>query len=81
MKTNLQQFYIANAYYLLSRDDGDKIESDSIVNQKVLVQEFLKLNPDIQIHEEKVDDGYTGVNFERSPFISMMEEIKAGKVN
>lgn len=81
MKTNLQQFYIADAYYRLSRDDGDKIESDSIVNQKALVQEFLKLNPDIQIHEEKVDDGYTGVNFERPAFISMMEDIKAGKVN
>lgn len=81
MKTNLQQFYIADAYYRLSRDDGDKIESDSIVNQKALVQEFLKLNPDIQIHEEKVDDGYTGVNFERPAFISMMEDIKAGRVN
>lgn len=81
MKTNLQQFYIADAYYRLSRDDGDKIESDSIVNQKALVQEFLKLNPDIQIHEEKVDDGYTGVNFERLAFISMMEDIKAGRVN
>lgn len=81
MKTNLQQFYIADAYYRLSRDDGDKIESDSIVNQKALVKEFLKLNPDIQIHEEKVDDGYTGVNFKRPAFISMMEDIKAGKVN
>lgn len=81
MKTNLQQIYIADAYYRLSRDDGDKIESDSIVNQKALVKEFLKLNPDIQIHEEKVDDGYTGVNFKRPAFISMMEDIKAGKVN
>lgn len=81
MKTNLQQIYIADAYYRLSRDDGDKIESDSIVNQKALVKEFLKVNPDIQIHEEKVDDGYTGVNFKRPAFISMMEDIKAGKVN
>lgn len=81
MKTNLQQIYIADAYYRLSRDDGDKIESDSIVNQKALVKEFLKVNPDIQIYEEKVDDGYTGVNFKRPAFISMMEDIKAGKVN
>lgn len=81
MKTNLQQFYIAEAYYHLSRDDGDEIESDSIVNQKVLVQEYLKLNIDIQIHEEKIDDGYIGVKFERSEFIRMMEGVKAGKAN
>lgn len=63
MNTNLNNFYTADAYYRLSKEDGDKVESDSIVNQKALVKEFLKVHPDIQIHEEKVDDGYTGVNF------------------
>lgn len=63
MSTNLYSIYMADAYYRLSREDGDKAESDSIVNQKALVKEFLKVHPDIQIHEEKVDDGYTGVNF------------------
>ena len=58
MNTNLNSIYIADAYYRLSREDGDKAESDSIVNQKALVKEFLKVHPDIHIHEEKVDDGY-----------------------
>lgn len=81
MNTNLNNFYTADAYYRLSKEDGDKVESDSIVNQKALVKEFLKVHPDIQIHEEKVDDGYTGVNFERPAFQSMLEDIKSGKVN
>lgn len=81
MKTNLNQIYTADAYYRLSREDGDKDESDSIVNQKALVEEFLKSHPDIQIYEDKVDDGYTGVNFDRPAFTSMMDDIKKGKVN
>ncbi len=81
MSTNLNNIYIADAYYRLSREDGDKAESDSIVNQKALVKEFLKVHPDIHIHEEKVDDGYTGVNFERPAFQAMLEDIKSGKVN
>ena len=81
MKTNLNQIYTADAYYRFSREDGDKDESDSIVNQKALVEEFLKSHPDIQIYEDKVDDGYTGVNFDRPAFTSMMDDIKKGKVN
>lgn len=73
--------YDAAAYFRLSREDGDKEESDSIVNQKALIKEFLKANPDIVLFEEKVDDGYTGVNFERPAFQEMMESIKSGKVN
>lgn len=63
MSKNLNTIYIADAYYRLSREDGDKTESDSIVNQKALIKEFLRAHPDIHIYEEKVDDGYTGVNF------------------
>lgn len=81
MNTNLNNVYIADAYYRLSKEDGDKIESDSIINQKALVKEFLKAHPDIHIYEEKVDDGYTGVNFERPAFQNMLEDIRSGKVN
>lgn len=81
MNTNQNGIYAADAYYRLSKEDGDKVESDSIVNQKALVREFLKTHPDIQIHDEKVDDGFTGVNFERPAFQEMLEEIKSGKVN
>lgn len=81
MSTNLSSICMADAYYRLSREDGDKAESDSIVNQKALVKEFLKVHPDIHMHEEKVDDGYTGVNFERPAFQEMLQDIKSGKVN
>lgn len=81
MNTNLNGVYTADAYFRLSREDGDKAESDSIVNQRALVKEFLKTHPDIQIYHERVDDGFSGVNFERPAFKEMLEDIKSGKVN
>ncbi len=81
MNANLNGVYTADAYFRLSREDGDKTESDSIVNQRALVKEFLKTHPDIQIYHERVDDGFSGVNFERPAFKQMLEDIKAGEVN
>ena len=81
MNANLNGIYTADAYFRLSREDGDKAESDSIVNQRALVKEFLKVHPDIQIYQERVDDGFSGVNFERPAFKEMLEDIKSGKVN
>lgn len=81
MKTNRKSVYTADTYSRLSKEDGDKVESDSIANQKALIQEFLKTNPDIHIYKEKVDDGYSGVDFERPAFKEMLEDIKSGKVN
>lgn len=73
--------YHADLYLRLSREDGDKEESDSIVNQKELIKEFLKSRPDIRIHKIRVDDGYSGVNFERPAFQEMLSDIREGKTN
>ena len=75
-----KEYYKACIYTRLSKDDGDKPESDSIVNQKALIREFVKNHPEIQVVSEKADDGYSGVNFERPGFKDMMEEIRAGQV-
>ena len=59
MNAILNGVYTADAYFRLSREDivsagdKDKAESDSIVNQKALVREFLKSHQDIQIYKEK----------------------------
>lgn len=82
MNTNLNlDVYDADLYLRLSKEDGDKEESDSIINQKELILEFLKSRPDIRIHEIRVDDGYSGVNFDRPAFQQMLADIKNGTVN
>ena len=82
MNANLNtEVYDADVYLRLSKEDGDKEESDSITNQRELILEFLKSKEDIRIHAIRVDDGYSGVNFERPAFRQMLEDIKTGKVN
>ncbi len=82
MNANLNtDVYDADVYLRLSKEDGDKEESDSIMNQRELILEFLKSREDIRIHAVRVDDGYSGVNFERPAFQQMLEDIKARKVN
>lgn len=71
----------AALYLRLSREDGDKEESDSVVNQKELLNQFISLEPDIVVYDVYVDDGWSGTNFDRPDFIRMMADIKAGKVN
>ena len=73
--------YNACIYARLSRDDGDKLESDSIINQKALIKDFLSKHPEIHAVSEKTDDGYSGVNFDRPAFQEMMEDIRSGKIN
>lgn len=75
------KIYNACIYARLSRDDGDKLESDSITNQKALIRDFISKHPEIHVVSEKTDDGYSGVNFDRPAFQEMMDEIRSGKVN
>ena len=73
--------YDAIAYYRLSKDDGAKRESDSIANQRKLIRSFLQNNPNIHLIEEAQDDGYTGTNFDRPGFRSVLNAIQSKRVN
>ena len=55
--------YQADAYLRLSYPADHSEESDSITNQKKLIEDFVASHPDIEIVSERVDDGYSGVLF------------------
>lgn len=71
----------AGKYFRLSREDGDRTESDSIRNQRELVNDYISQHPDIISVDEYVDDGYTGTNFERPGFQKMLHDIESKKIN
>lgn len=75
------RMYRAAIYVRLSKEDGDKEESDSIVNQKELIRNYLADKSDIQICAERVDDGYSGANFDRPHFKKMIKEIEDGGID
>lgn len=65
-------------YLRLSREDGDSMESNSISNQRQIIQTYAKVN-NINIDYEYVDDGYSGSNFERPDFKNMIQDLEEGK--
>ena len=86
MGKTVDRIYHAAIYVRLSKEDGDvasaaKAESNSISNQKNLIKDFLKDKDDIIVVSARVDDGYSGSNFERPGFQMMLEDIKRGKVD
>ncbi len=78
------QWYIA-LYVRLSKEDGDKLESDSIQNQKRIIEQHIKYLRDqgeqIASVEVYSDDGYPGGNFDRPEYKRMMQDIEAGTIN
>ena len=76
-----QKSILAADYLRLSREDGDKLESDSIRNQRSLINDFVKQHPDITLVDEYIDDGYSGTNFERPAFKRLLEDVKKKKIN
>ena len=68
-------------YVRLSREDGDKEESNSVTGQKDLIRDYMARHPELRECAMKVDDGFTGSNFDRPAFQEMMAEVKAGKIN
>jgi len=70
--------YRTALYLRLSREDGDKTESDSIANQRTLLEAYAIDHPELCIVDEFVDDGYSGSNFERPEFQRLLRELSRG---
>lgn len=73
--------YNCATYLRLSRSDGDQQESNSIKNQRALLNDYLGKHPELHKVDEYVDDGYSGTNFERPDFKRMMQDIENRKIN
>ncbi len=72
--------YKVALYMRLSKDDGDKEESESITNQRKILRTYAKENGYV-IYDEYIDDGYSGTNFNRPGFKKLIKDIEAKRVN
>ena len=59
----MKRIYRAGLYLRLSKEDGDKEESNSIESQRNILLRYLDDSDEIEYVKEYVDDGYTGTNF------------------
>ena len=73
--------YKAEAYIRLSYAGDRTIESDSVGNQRRLIESFISRMPEIELVAEKIDDGYSGILFDRPAFKEMIQDISDGKIN
>jgi len=73
--------YQATKYLRRSYTDDKSTESESIANQRKLIDHYLEQHPDIEAVDEQIDDGYSGVLFDRPAFQKMMRDVADGKIN
>ena len=74
--------YKAAAYLRLSKEEyNNEKESNSIINQKQIIDNYLKEHKEYKLVDYYVDDGYSGTNFDRPEFQRMLEDIKNKKID
>lgn len=81
--------YVVALYTRMSKEDddvglyGNKEESNSITNQRMLLYEYLKTHPEFQGYEVKefCDDGFSGKRIDRPQFNEMLDLVRKGKIN
>ena len=74
-----KNIWIAAKYLRLSIEDGDKAESESIVNQSILIDNYMKSTSDITIVETFKDDGFSGTDLIDLVFRQCSKQLKIRK--
>ncbi len=72
--------YNAGLYLRLSRDDELQGDSSSIITQRQMLRKYA-VDHHINVHDEYVDDGWSGTNFDRPNFQRMIQDIEDGRIN
>lgn len=77
--SNPMDYHVA-LYIRLSKEDENEGPSQSVTNQKSLLEEFVQQHR-LSVYDTYVDDGWSGTNFDRPDFQRMIGDIEAKKVN
>lgn len=72
--------YHVALYIRLSKEDESEGPSQSVTNQKSMLEEFVKQHR-LSVYDIYIDDGFSGTNFDRPAFQRMISDIEAKKVN
>lgn len=77
--SNPMDYHVA-LYIRLSKEDESEGPSQSVTNQKSLLNEFVQQQR-LSVYDTYVDDGWSGTNFDRPDFQRMIADIEAKRVN
>ena len=68
-------------YIRLSQEDGDKEESNSITNQRELINNYIQEDIELKFYDYYIDDGWSGTNFNRPDFKRLINDVETGVIN
>ncbi len=75
-------YFKVAAYLRLSKEEyNNEKESNSITNQRQIIDNYLKEHKEYRLVDYYIDDGYSGTNFDRPEFERMLEDIKNKKID
>jgi len=74
--------HLLACYIRLSQEDEKEGESNSVANQRALLQNFIQSSPELGRYQvvEFCDDGYSGTHFDRPAVQALLQEVRAGNV-
>lgn len=76
-----ERIYKVGLYVRLSVLDSGKKDSDTVETQEAILRQFIEGKPCFSLVSVYVDNGQTGVNFERDEFEHLLEDVRSGRVD
>ena len=80
IRNNHHNIYNVGIYCRLSKDDNTGNESNSIISQKEILSDFVN-KQGWKIYNVYIDDGFSGTNFNRPGFKSLINDIENKLIN
>ena len=73
--------YIRTAMYIRLSVEDNHNRGNSLDNQKLIIQDYLADKPEFEIVDTYIDNGLSGMNFDRPDFRRLLTDIEAGRVD
>lgn len=77
----MEKIYRTAKYIRTSTVDDEQELRNSCENQSKLIDNFLRCHPTIKLVSEKIDNGFSGLFFERAEFQRMFHDAETRKIN
>ena len=75
------KIYKTGIYARLSREDADRMESNSIQSQRAICLAYIEGHDDLELVDTYIDDGETGSNTDRPGFQRMLQDMRSGRID
>lgn len=76
-----KKIYKTGIYARLSREDADRLESNSIQSQRAICLAYIESHDDLELVDTYIDDGETGSNTNRPGFQRMIQDMRSGRID